>query len=119
LEEKNKHDEMFKHLVLQFHSAALIQLGLVKNPQTDKLEKNLNQAHYFIDMLAMLQKKTAGNLSKEDSDILTQSVTNLKMSYVQQRKSAPSEPEEEKEKEKQESVDSGSRGKAKSKKQKR
>lgn len=83
---------MFRQLVLQFHSAALIQLGQVKNPQTDKFEKNLDQAKYFIDMLGMLQAKTAGNLAKEDADLLIHTVTNLKTSFVNESRNPESPP---------------------------
>ncbi len=73
---------MFAQLVLQFQSAALIQLGLSENPQTKKNEKNLQQAKYFIDMLDMIQTKTSGNLSEEESKLLNKTVANLQMNFV-------------------------------------
>jgi len=82
LGEKEKVNVMFEQLVLQFQSAALIQLGLSENPQTKKNEKDLQQAKYFIDMLDMIQTKTAGNLSEEESKLLNSAVVNLKMNFV-------------------------------------
>jgi len=82
LGENEKVDVMFAQLVLQFQSAAQIQLGLSENPQTKKNEKNLQQAKYFIDMLNMIQKKTSGNLSEEESKLLNSTVANLKMNFV-------------------------------------
>lgn len=80
--ENKKVDVMFAQLVLQFQSAALIQLGLSENPQTKKNEKNLQQAKYFIDMLDMIQTKTSGNLSEEESKLLNKTVANLQMNFV-------------------------------------
>lgn len=73
---------MFLQLVLQFQSAALIQLGQVKNPQTNKFEKNLKQAQYFINMLDMLQQKTEGNLNTEEAKMLSDTVSSLKITFV-------------------------------------
>ena len=95
MEENNKQEEMFRQLVLQFHSAALIQLGQVKNPQTDKFEKNLSQAQYFIDMLDMLQAKTVGNLTKEDADLLSHTITNLKTSFVNESRTPQTTSEDD------------------------
>ena len=73
---------MFAQLVMQFQSAALIQLGLIQNPQSQKTGKNLQQAKYFIDMLDMIQTKTLGNLTEEESKLLTSTVSNLQMNFV-------------------------------------
>ena len=73
---------MFAQLVMQFQSAALIQLGLIQNPQSEKTGKNLQQAKYFIDMLDMIQTKTSGNLTEEESKLLTSTVSNLQMNFV-------------------------------------
>lgn len=79
---KDPGQEMFLQLVMQFQSAALIQLGQVKNPQTNKFERNLKQAQYFINMLDMLEKKTAGNLTTEETKMLKDALSSLKMTYV-------------------------------------
>lgn len=75
---------MFSQLVVTFQSAALIQLGRVKNPQSDKMEKDLRRAQYSIDMLDMLDVKTRGNRSEEEDKMLKSALMNLKMSYVQE-----------------------------------
>lgn len=73
---------MFAQLVMQFQSAALIQLGYIANPQSNKVEKNLQQAKYFIDMLVMIQEKTKGNLSEEESKLISSTVSNLQMNFI-------------------------------------
>ncbi len=80
--EMSKTDMMFYQLVLTFQNAAQIQLGQVKNPQTGKIEKDLKQANYSIDLLDMLKTKTSGNLNPEEEKLLNNIVSTLKMIYV-------------------------------------
>ena len=92
--EMSKSDALFAQLVLTFQSAAWIQLGKVKNPATDKVEIDLKQAQYSIDLLDMLLAKTKGNLNEDEGKMLKDVVTNLKMNYVQeQEKSKQEKPE--------------------------
>lgn len=84
--DKNNKQELytvlFMNLVLTFQTAAMQQLGLVKNPLTDKIEKNLDQARMSIDMLDMVEKKTSGNLTEEEARFLTAVLDELKLKYV-------------------------------------
>jgi len=84
MNEKEKNDLMFLQLIMTFESAAWIQMGKVKNPQTDKIERSLIQAQYSIDMLDMLKAKTANNLSEQELKMLSSTLTNLKMNYVEE-----------------------------------
>ena len=60
----------------------MIFLGEIPNPITEKTEKNIDQAKFLIDTLAMLKDKTKGNLSKQEEDLLNASVYELQMKYV-------------------------------------
>ncbi len=73
---------MFTGLVIIFQAAALQHLGKIKNPVTDKIERNLEQAQYAIDMLDMLAGKTKGNLTDEEQRFLTSILQDLKLNYV-------------------------------------
>ncbi len=84
MNEKEKNDLMFLQLIMTFESAAWIQMGKVKNPQTDKIERNLIQAQYSIDMLDMLKAKTTNNLSADELKMLNSTLTNLKMNFVEE-----------------------------------
>ena len=75
---------LFMNLVLTFQAAAMQQLGVVKNPTSDKVEKNLEQARMSIDMLDMLEKKTTGNLTSDESGFISRVLDELKMSYVKE-----------------------------------
>ena len=50
------------YLVGTFQSSVWITLGKKKNPMIDKVEKNLEQETYYIDLLDMLELKKKGNV---------------------------------------------------------
>jgi len=99
MELNEKHRLMFIQLIKTFEATAWIQLGKIKNPNTDKLERDLVQAQYSIDMLDMLKAKTQGNLSEEETRILDEILTNLKLNFVEEREKEEKEKAAAKEKE--------------------
>ncbi|HEX9935430.1 MAG TPA: DUF1844 domain-containing protein [bacterium] len=81
-ETQDKDDVLFMHLVLTFQMAAWQQLGKIKNPITDKIERNLEQARYSIDMLEAIRKKTAGNINDAEKRMLDQAISELQLNYI-------------------------------------
>ena len=75
-------NELFITLVSSLTSQAWIQLGKMKNPVSDKIEKNLEAASMSIDMLTMIQDKTKNNLDEYESKLLEQSLNDLRMNFV-------------------------------------
>src|SRR5499427_10334667 len=69
-------------VMMQAQNAALF-LGQIPNPQTGKPEINLEVARMFIDQLAMIQEKTRGNLTSEETTVLRNALSNLQMAYVE------------------------------------
>lgn len=69
-------------VMMQAQNAALF-LGQIPNPQTGEGEVNLDLARMFIDQLAMIQEKTRGNLSSEESAVLKNTLANLQMAFVE------------------------------------
>jgi hypothetical protein len=61
---------------------AMVSLGVVPNPLTGKAELDADQARHFIDTIEMLEQKTAGNRTAEESSILTGMLNELRMAYV-------------------------------------
>lgn len=57
-------------------------LGRIPHPQTGKSEVNLEAARLFIDQLEMIREKTRGNLSQEETKILSGVLSDLQMDYV-------------------------------------
>jgi hypothetical protein len=76
-------------VMMQAQNAALF-LGQIPNPQTGKPEVNLDVARMFIDQLVMIQEKTRGNLSNDETTVLRNALTNLQMAFVEaSAKAAP------------------------------
>jgi hypothetical protein len=69
-------------VMMQAQNAALF-LGQIPNPQTGQGEVNLELAKMFIDQLAMIQEKTRGNLTNEESAVLRNTLSNLQMAFVE------------------------------------
>jgi hypothetical protein len=63
-------------------TSAMVNLGLVPDPINQKTEINLELAKHNIDTLGILQKKTAGNLTDEESKLLDELLYDLRMKYV-------------------------------------
>tara|TARA_B100001996_G_scaffold119353_1_gene90370 strand:- start:2888 stop:3217 length:330 start_codon:yes stop_codon:yes gene_type:complete len=82
----NKNDQLFMYLVGTFQSSAWIALGKMKNPVTDKIERNLDQASFYIDLLDMMQTKMEGNLSEYEEQMLINTVSELKMNFIEEQK---------------------------------
>ncbi len=76
----------FYALVTTFQIPAMQFLGELKDPSTDEVEVHPSLAKYYIDCLAILDEKTRGNLSEEESKILDNVLMQLRLSYV---KAAP------------------------------
>ena len=90
-----KNEYLFQHLVAMFQTLALQQLGKLINPITGKLERDLHQARITIDMLQMLQVKTAGNLDGNEKRLLDAVVMELQMNYVDEMQRAEESGAEE------------------------
>ena len=102
-ENPGKEQQLFMYLVGTFQSSAWIALGKMKNPMTDKIERNLEQASYYIDLLVMLQSKTKGNVSEYEEQMLINTVSELKMNFIDEQKN-PNNPGETKEQESKDST---------------
>lgn len=82
MDDKQKEEALFMQLILTFQMAAWQQMGKIKSPVTDKVEKNLAQARFSIDMLEVIRKKTQGNLSEQEKGFLDRSISELQLNFV-------------------------------------
>ena len=77
----------FGTFVIYLGTSALYHMGMVPDPETGKpAEPNLPVARQTIDTLEMLQTKTQGNLSDEESTLIKGLLTELRMHYVEATK---------------------------------
>jgi hypothetical protein len=98
-EQLKKEDQLFIHLVNTFVQSAWISLGKVKNPVSDKMERNLDQATYYIDLMDMLQTKMKGNLSEWEEQYIIHSLSELKLNFIDEQKKSSEEEKVDKIKE--------------------
>ena len=97
-EQMKKEDQLFIHLVNTFVQSAWISLGKVKSPVSDTLERNLEQATYYIDLLDMLQTKMKGNLSEWEEQYIIHSLSELKLNFIDEQKKGDQENNSKEEK---------------------
>ncbi len=88
-------EALFTQLVLSFQAAAWQQMGKVQSIMTGKIERNLMMAKHSIDMLAMLEEKTNGNLTEDETKYIKHVLYELRMNYLEEVKKGPDKEEEE------------------------
>lgn len=77
---------LFMMLIQQHEQIAMMGLGKQKNPTNEEVERDLKSAKYAIDTLVMLEKFTKGNLPKELSGYLQQTLNTLRLNYADEKK---------------------------------
>lgn len=85
-------DPQFLGLIAMWSASALQAMGKLVNPSTGRTEKNLEAAQLMIDLLEMLERKTRGNLSDEERRQLRETLTMLRLNYVETASATPAEP---------------------------
>jgi hypothetical protein len=80
----------FAMLVSTLATQALLFLGQMPNPMTGQLEVRLEEAKHFVDTLQILEDKTKGNLTPDESEMLQQVLHELRLAYVTLSKRAGS-----------------------------
>ena len=74
---------LFAYLVMQQSNMALMLLGKTPHPESGEIARDLDAAKLFIDQLEMLEVKTKGNLSPEETNLLKQTLMTLRLSFVE------------------------------------
>ena len=74
---------LFAQMVMQQANMAMMLLGKVPHPESGQTIKDIEAAQLFIDQLEMLERKTKGNLTKEESALLKQSLMSLRLAFVE------------------------------------
>lgn len=81
----------FSTFVMGLASTTLIHLGDAPNPETGKRALNLELARQSLDLLAILQTKTRGNLEPDESKLFENVLADLRLRFVAVSK-APNNP---------------------------
>lgn len=78
----------FIAFIFSLASNAAVHFGDLPDPMTNEpREPDLEAASQLIEILAMLEEKTRGNLTAEERQLLDQVIYELRMRYVEARKS--------------------------------
>jgi len=75
----------FPTFIASLNASALVHLGVIEDPVSGKAEKNLPMAKQTIDILSMLQQKTAGNLTTEEDSMLKSILYDLRILFVKEK----------------------------------
>ena len=95
LESELTEEQLFYSLIASLEHSVWVSLGKVKNPATDKIERNLYAASMNIDMIDMLYKRMEGNLNEQEEGYLGRILSELKMNFVDEKKKGDDLPEED------------------------
>jgi|LUME01.1.fsa_nt_gb nucleosome binding factor SPN SPT16 subunit len=95
MSEPSKDEHLLINIVTMFTQQAWVAMGKLKNPITEKTERNLQEASFYIDVLDMMKRKMAGNLSDDEDKFLDSSLSGLKMNYVEESNKPEPEASEE------------------------
>jgi hypothetical protein len=75
----------FNSFVMSMANTALFQLGLIQLPDSESM-KDITGARQTIDLLALIQDKTRGNLSDQEQKLLDETLFQLRMAFVEAAK---------------------------------
>jgi len=75
----------FAGLILSLANTALFQLGFIRVGEGET-KKDLAAARQIIDIIAMLEKKTEGNLTEQEKRVVTETLFQLRMAFVEATK---------------------------------
>lgn len=73
----------FQALVSVLASQAIMGLGAYADPKSGRVMIDLEGSKFSIDLLAVLEEKTKGNLTAEETDELKQLLVELRARFVQ------------------------------------
>ena len=73
----------FSTFIFSLNTSALVHLGDYPDPASGKNEVDLPLAKQTIDLIALLEEKTRGNLTKDEESLLKHILYDLRLRYVQ------------------------------------
>jgi hypothetical protein len=73
----------FPTFVLSVGSAAMMGMGLAPHPDSGKQQVDLELARQNIDLLEMIQKKTANNLNAEEERLLDRILYEVRTKFLE------------------------------------
>jgi hypothetical protein len=78
----NSEDQLFTQLLYIFYSSAMVAMGKLKNPATDQIDRNMEQAKQSIDILELIKEKTKNNVTPDQGRMIDGLLTDLRLNFV-------------------------------------
>lgn len=72
----------FSTFIMSLNTSVLYHLGELSDPETGKKSVNIDLARHAIDTLVVLEQKTKGNLTAEESELMRNILYDVKMRFV-------------------------------------
>ena len=82
----------FSAFIAELGTTALAYLGGFQNPETKEVFVDLEMAKRTIDTIDLLKEKTKGNLTAPESNLLDNTLYNLRMTYIRIANNPPPPP---------------------------
>ena len=82
----------FLSFIMSIASNTASALGMMEHPVTHSREVDVELGKHWIDVLGMLQKKTAGNVTSKERQMLEGLLADLRMQYVSLVNATPPKP---------------------------
>ena len=82
----------FSAFVAELGMTAVTYLGGYQNPETKEVLVDLEMAKRTIDTIELLKEKTKGNLTAPESNLLDNTLYNLRMTYIRLANNPPPPP---------------------------
>lgn len=76
----------FSSFLMSLATTAAVHFGELGDPLTGQTEVNIPAAGHVIDIIAMLQQKTRGNLSSDEQQFLDGVLHELRLRYIEATK---------------------------------
>jgi hypothetical protein len=76
----------FTSFIMSLATQVLVQLGEMPPPQGMEIPIDLESARQTIDIMAMLQRRTKGNLSPDESRFMEEVLHSLRVSFINTKK---------------------------------
>ena len=82
----------FSAFIAELGTTAFAYLGGLQNPETKEVFVDLEMAKRTIDTIDLLKEKTKGNLTAPESNLLDNTLYNLRMTYIRMANNPPPPP---------------------------
>ena len=81
--------------IAELGTTAFAYLGGLQNPEPKEIFVDLEMAKRTIDTIELLKEKTKGNLTAPESNLLDNTLYNLRMTYIRMANNPPPPPKSE------------------------